>query len=279
MAEPWGIAHWHGSYTPVDRETRLELDGILLVSLDDEGRCRDFREWSDRREHPISSRCIALADDELLRLARGRATDYAEAEPYPHAVFDGLFDPRELERAAQEFPALDDPCWTTYPSPAEEGKQEASDPAHWGPSVRGLIGELSSPAWLRFIEELTGFDDLVADTHGGGMHQSGPGARLGVHVDFNVHPRLGLERLVNLIVFLNPGWTEENGGLLELWSETERVKTVLPLLNRCVIFSASERSFHGHPVPVADATRRSIALYYYGRTGEELPERHSTIWR
>jgi hypothetical protein len=49
VTEQWGIAHWHGSYTPVDRATRLELDGILLVSLDDDGRCEDFREWSNRR--------------------------------------------------------------------------------------------------------------------------------------------------------------------------------------------------------------------------------------
>jgi uncharacterized protein (TIGR02246 family) len=52
VVEPRGIAHWHGSYTPVDRQVRLELDGILLVSLDDEDRCRDFREWSNRRERP-----------------------------------------------------------------------------------------------------------------------------------------------------------------------------------------------------------------------------------
>jgi hypothetical protein len=44
VANPWGIVHWHGCYTRVDGATRLELDGILLVSLDDEGRCRDFRE-------------------------------------------------------------------------------------------------------------------------------------------------------------------------------------------------------------------------------------------
>jgi hypothetical protein len=49
VVEQWGIAHWHGSYTPIDRATRLELDGILLVSLDDDGRCEDFREWSNRR--------------------------------------------------------------------------------------------------------------------------------------------------------------------------------------------------------------------------------------
>jgi hypothetical protein len=232
-------------------------------------------------------RGMALADDELLRLGRDRASEYAEAEPFPHAIFDGLFDPAELQRVAEEFPPLDDPRWTTYRGASEDGKQEASDSAQWGPAVRELISELSSDSWLRFIEELTGLDDLSADPHGGGMHQSGPGARLDVHVDFNRHPDLPLERLVNVMVYLNPAWTAEAGGSLELWTETEQVRSVLPLFNRCVVVSASQRSFHGHPVPVADGIdpatgetrrRRSIALYYYGRSSEELPERHSTIW-
>jgi ketosteroid isomerase-like protein len=54
VTEPWAIARWHGSYTHVEGETRVELDGILLVSLDDEGHCRDFREWSNRRERQPS---------------------------------------------------------------------------------------------------------------------------------------------------------------------------------------------------------------------------------
>jgi hypothetical protein len=52
VTERWGIARWRGAYTPVDRETQVELDGILLLSLDAEDRCRDFREWSNRRQHP-----------------------------------------------------------------------------------------------------------------------------------------------------------------------------------------------------------------------------------
>ena len=52
LAEPWGIAHWHGSYTLADRDEHVELDGILLVALDEDDRCRDFREWSNRRERP-----------------------------------------------------------------------------------------------------------------------------------------------------------------------------------------------------------------------------------
>jgi hypothetical protein len=52
ITDQWGIAHWHGCYTPIDGTTRLELDGILLVSLDDDGRCREFQEWSNRRQLP-----------------------------------------------------------------------------------------------------------------------------------------------------------------------------------------------------------------------------------
>jgi hypothetical protein len=39
-----------GSYTSADREAPLEFDGILLVELDEDGRCRDFHESSNKRE-------------------------------------------------------------------------------------------------------------------------------------------------------------------------------------------------------------------------------------
>lgn len=41
---------------------------------------------------------------------------------------------------------------------------------------------------------------------------------------------------------------------------------ILPVFNRMVVFTASERSFHGRPEPLAcppDVTRKSLALYYY----------------
>jgi ketosteroid isomerase-like protein len=56
VTEQWGIAHWHGCYTRVDGTARLELDGILLVSLADDGRCREFREWSISHRLPAPER-------------------------------------------------------------------------------------------------------------------------------------------------------------------------------------------------------------------------------
>ena len=47
------------------------------------------------------------------------------------------------------------------------------------------------------------------------------------------------------------------------------MRKVLPIFNRCVVFSTDATSFHGHPDPVdhpRDVPRRSIALYYYTAT-------------
>jgi SnoaL-like domain len=49
VTDSGGIANWRGSYTRADVDERIEVDGILLISLDSERRCRDFREWSVRR--------------------------------------------------------------------------------------------------------------------------------------------------------------------------------------------------------------------------------------
>jgi ketosteroid isomerase-like protein len=50
VTDDGGVAHWRGIYTRASDDALVELDGILLVTLDEDGRCRDFREWSVRRE-------------------------------------------------------------------------------------------------------------------------------------------------------------------------------------------------------------------------------------
>src|SRR5690606_23412792 len=94
------------------------------------------------------------------------------------------------------------------------------------------------------------------------------------------------DRRLNLLLYLNEDWRPEWGGDFELWDEgvggcQERVA---PLANRCVIFSTSDRSFHGHPSPLAcppGRTRRSLALYYYsnGRPAAEVGPSSSTVFR
>jgi ketosteroid isomerase-like protein len=49
-----GIAHWTASIVRhVPDIAKVEMDGILTVRFDDEGRCREHREWVRSRETPI----------------------------------------------------------------------------------------------------------------------------------------------------------------------------------------------------------------------------------
>ena len=60
-----------------------------------------------------------------------------------------------------------------------------------------------------------------------------------------------------------------------------RVIAVSPVFNRCVIFSTTAASLHGHPVPLATPPgleRMSIALYYYTNTWKPAAAEHSTLY-
>ncbi|RMG84682.1 MAG: 2OG-Fe(II) oxygenase [Bacteroidetes bacterium] len=131
-----------------------------------------------------------------------------------------------------------------------------------------------------FLQNLTGIKEtLIPDPYfeGGGFHQIKPGGFLKVHVDFHKHKLMGLDRRINVLVYLNEDWKEEYGGHFELW-ETDMSKCALkiaPLFNRMAIFSTTDYSWHGHPDPLTcppDRSRKSLALYYYtnGRPDSEI---------
>ena len=157
-----------------------------------------------------------------------------------------------------------------------------------GEKTRLLLYQLNSSIFVNFLEKLTGIKGIIPDPHfvGGGLHQIEKGGFLKIHVDFNKHKQMQVDRRLNLLLYLNKDWQEEYGGHFELWDRnmTECEAKILPIFNRCVIFNTSDFSYHGHPNPLncpEDRTRKSLALYYYsnGRPAEEVSGQHSTLFR
>ena len=195
---------------------------------------------------------------------------------FPAWMFQNAYPDDLLHQAIAEFPAVDDPRWQTFHGEHEASKQQGG-PACWGPATTTLIIDMLSPSSCKQVADLIGVDHLVGDVVGGGMHQSGPGARLGTHVDFDRHPGTGWRRKVNLLLYLNHGWREDWGGCLELG---DKPVVIAPEFGRMVIFECSDRSWHGHPRPVAEGRiRRSIACYYYDPDDTPTGRGHSTVWR
>ncbi len=202
---------------------------------------------------------------------------YQSALPYPHIVIDDFLEPAAAKAAMEEFPPLVPEEWNNYLH-VNERKFSNTDPDTWGPTLRGILEQLNSPRFVRFVGRLIGVDDLVADPslEGGGLHQSTRGGFLNVHADYTVHPHnRKWQRRANILLYLNDEWKPEYGGDLELWSADmkECVTKVSPVANRVLIFTTDGTSYHGHPDPMEcpeGVARRSLALYYFSVEDDPL---------
>ena len=223
----------------------------------------------------------------FMPLAKKNRQKYSTAAPFPHIYLDNVFPEYTLETILEEFPVPGQINWQEF-SNNKELKLAAKNELEFGEFTRHFIHTLNSRPFLEFLETLTGIKGLLPDPYleGGGLHQIMQGGMLKIHADFNRHPATGLDRRLNVLIYLNKEWAESFGGHFELWDKdmSQAVVKILPIFNRMAIFSTTSTSYHGHPDPLTcppDRSRKSIALYYYtnGRPAEEVTAEHSTIFK
>ncbi len=234
-----------------------------------------------------STLMFRLDPDYLRNLAIEYRQLYAQAQPFPHIIIDDFLPEFLLDNILNEFPKVNSIDWQKFERTAEK-KLASKHELQMGDTTRLLLYQLNSSVFINFLESLTGIDGIIPDPHfeGGGLHQIERGGYLKMHVDFNQHAKLRLDRRLNLLIYLNKDWKEEYGGHLELWDKdmTRCEKKILPIFNRCVIFNTTDFSYHGHPEPLTcpeGQTRKSLALYYYsnGRPAQEASNAHSTMFK
>ncbi len=224
-------------------------------------------------------------DEKYPRLAQTHSEQYQKADPFPHIVFDDFLPPDICGQVLAEVEAGSTAGYQRFNDPT--GVKLGSigtDP--FGPATRMLIDQFNAGPFLMFLQTLTGINHPLPDPFfekgtGGGIHQIPSGGFLKIHADFTRHPKLDLERRLNVLVYLNQDWPEEYGGHLELWDSTMTrcTQRILPVFNRCVIFNTDDNSYHGHPAPIQcppDRLRRSLALYYYTPSREQVVRQLAT---
>lgn len=207
----------------------------------------------------------------VMQMAEAQAAIYQNNRPFPHIVLENFFDEKQLREVFEEIKNVDkDKHYKKFMGNLNEHKKITYFPHAVGPKTNLLVAYLNSGIFINYLEKMTGIPGLLPDPSylGGGLHWIENGGFLEMHADFNHHPKYNLERRINLLLYLNDDWKEEYNGSLELWDiKTRKLeKSVMPIFNRCVIFSTAADSLHGHPKPLnhpQNEPRRSIALYYY----------------
>ena len=214
---------------------------------------------------------------------------FQNAEPFPHIVIENFLDPGFAREVAAAYPSFEEGSEQgfAFDFVRERRKIQVSDSGLFPTPVARLHEALAAPEFLAQLETITGIPSLEADPSlgGGGIHVTGPGGRLDVHVDFNFNEERNVHRRLNILVYLNPEWEESWGGAVELWDARVKrcIQRVPPVLNQCVLFETSAISFHGvEPVaPIAPVPRQSFAAYYYTKDAPDDWDgrSHGTIFR
>jgi Rps23 Pro-64 3,4-dihydroxylase Tpa1-like proline 4-hydroxylase len=192
-------------------------------------------------------------------------------EPFDHWVMDGFQDEDLAKKLSNEFIDFDSKDWYDYNNPLEV-KKTLNNWWNFPPTTYRFIEYLNSPEFVQRLEGVTGIKGLHPDPglHGAGWHIHGRGGKLNVHLDYSIHPKLMLERRLNLIYYLSEDWNPQWGGNLQLWTGNDKkvshhIKTVDCLFNRAILFDTTQNSWHGFPDKIKCPTgqyRKSIAMYY-----------------
>lgn len=229
----------------------------------------------------------------ILKNAKSLREKFQTAHPFRHLVIDDFFTEEFLADLINEFPTpRPDEMFNEYGDPS--AKHVVTNVREIGASYKKLDEQISSSSFSDFMSSITEIDSLIYDPsyYGGGTHNNLRGQGMDPHVDFNYLelPNLGkVHRRINAIVYLNQQWDHEWGGSLDLHENpydpaNDKIISILPILNRMVIFETNEFSWHGFqpvsPCLPEGVSRKSFAIYMYTRdrpANEVFPE-HGTFY-
>lgn len=214
---------------------------------------------------------------------------FKKGEPFDHCVVDGFFDEDTAEKLASEFLDYESDQWYVYDN-AIENKKALNNWNAFPKNTYMSFEEFHSQNLVDLLSKAVG-KQLFIDSglHGGGWHIHGRGGNLNPHLDYSIHPKLGLERKLNIIVYLSKELVpEEHGGHLGLWTQNEEgdkpgklVKEIEPLFNRAVIFDTTQNSWHGMSRTLTQPEgiyRKSFAVYYLCEPSAEAPQRGRALF-
>lgn len=218
--------------------------------------------------------------DHLWALAAEHGEAFRSAKPFPHIYFDDFLPGDVAREIGRTFPGPFDIDWrlagpgdTKHSNNPKIEKLSTSDEQKMPPYIRHVMYGFQSGIFCDFVGRLAGLNHLAPDPsfHGCGLHSTGPGGRLMVHLDASRHPNQDMRQVINCLYYCTPDWKPEYGGALELWSDNngkahEHITQIEPKFNRLAVFYTGKSSWHGHPKPLTSPDhmrRNSLATYYY----------------
>lgn len=208
--------------------------------------------------------------------------------PFEHCIIDNFFREDIAILLEKEFLDYTSEDWFCYKNPLED-KKALNDWNKFPPLTYRVLNELNSDSFMLHLQKTLGIK-LFSDPglHGGGYHMHNTNGKLNPHLDYSIHPKLGLQRKLNIIIYLSSELQAEHGGYLGLWEHQPStnqpgrlIKEIQPQFNRAVLFDTTQNSWHGMSSALLTPShiyRKSLAVYYLCQPPENVDRRGRALF-
>ncbi|MNU25642.1 hypothetical protein D3C71_139920 [compost metagenome] len=165
--------------------------------------------------------------------------------------------------------------YKAFPTPEQMGehrsireyKKVAAQMNLYNPLLEEIIYAFQDERVVRIVEAITGIPDMRPDEHlyAGGISLMTKGNFLNPHLDNSHDNDRSLYRVLNLLYYVSPDWSLENGGNLELWDRgtEQQQRTIVSAFNRLALMITNKTSIHSVSKVTAEASRCCVSNYYF----------------
>lgn len=226
----------------------------------------------------------SLADLILTRLdaeAERMAAQWSKPGQIRSCCIDELLPAEVVYQIDRVFPV---PDRMVLKKSMRENKHVAAQMDAYHPVLEEIVYAFQDERILDKVAQITGLRAMEPDSelYAGGISAMRQGAYLRPHLDNSHDAKRERYRVLNLLYYVTPGWSEADGGALQLWDygPDGEPRTIASLCNRLVLMATDKHSWHSVNEVRKDGVRACVSNYYFSKVSpEEQDYFHATSFR
>jgi Rps23 Pro-64 3,4-dihydroxylase Tpa1-like proline 4-hydroxylase len=214
-----------------------------------------------------------IADVVVVRLERDAAAlrrQWTASGPICHFTVDDLLPDDLANRIRAAFPVGQS---MKLKRSLRELKFTAAQMNEYDPLLEEAIYAFQDPRVVELVGRITSLQKLEPDEqlYAGGISMMIQGHFLNPHVDNSHDKSRERYRVLNLLYYVSPGWTRDNGGNLELWPDGPKGEqiTVESRFNRLAVMVTNRSSWHSVSEVLVPESRCCVSNYYFSQVSPE----------
>lgn len=186
---------------------------------------------------------------------------------------DNLLPNKDVEQIYSAFPRNGEGFFDR--ESFREKKRTSSDLSQYNSILSDITYAFQNQQVVSLISETIGLEKIEPDPklYAGGLSMMFPDDYLNPHIDNSHDGDRNRYRRLNLLYYVSPEWSLENGGNFELWNEERnKAQTIVSQQNRLIVMETNKLSWHSVSKVLANRPRCCVSNYYFSKQSPDGTE-------